>query len=52
MLAKSLMMVDEYVSYKELMANNGNVLGEICRYFIKSKICANTNKSRKEVSHV
>jgi hypothetical protein len=45
-------MVVESVSYKELMASNGNVLGVICRCFTKSKICVDTNKSRKEVSHV
>jgi hypothetical protein len=39
------------VSYKGLMASNGNVLGVICRCSTKFKICADTNKSRKEVSH-
>jgi len=49
---KSLMMVAESVSYKELMASNGNMLGVICKCFTKSRICANIDKSRKEVSHV
>jgi len=46
------MMAVEFVSYKGLMASNGNVLGVICRCFTKSKICADIDKSRKEVSHV
>jgi len=46
------MMAVEFVSYKGLMASNGNVLGVIYRCFTKSKICADIDKSRKEVSHV
>jgi hypothetical protein len=34
------------------MASNGNVLGVICTCSTKSEICANTDKSRKDVSHV
>jgi hypothetical protein len=46
------MMVTESMSYKGLMASNGNVLGMICRCSTKLEICADTNKSKKEVSHV
>jgi hypothetical protein len=46
------MMVVESMSYKGLMASNGNVLGMICRCFTKSEFYADTHKSRKEVSHV
>jgi hypothetical protein len=46
------MMVAKYVSYKGLMASNGNVLGVICRCFTKFEICVDIDKSRKEVSHV
>jgi hypothetical protein len=50
--AESLMMVAESLYYKGLIASNGNMLGVIYSYFIKSEICADTDKSRKEVSHV
>jgi hypothetical protein len=33
------------------MASNGNVLGVICRCSTKFEICADIDKSRKEVSH-
>jgi hypothetical protein len=46
------MMVAESMSYKGLMASNGNVLGVICGCSTKSDICADTDKSKKEVSHV
>ncbi len=51
-VAKNLMMTVKFVSYKGLMASNGNVLGVICRCSIKSKMCEDIDKSRKEVSHV
>jgi uncharacterized protein YcgL (UPF0745 family) len=49
---KNLMMVAESVSYKGLMASNGNMLGVIYRCSNKSEIYANIDKSKKEVSHV
>jgi hypothetical protein len=51
-VVENLMMVTESVSYKGLMASNGNVLGVICMCSTKSKICADTDKSKKDVSHV
>jgi hypothetical protein len=45
-------MAAESISYKELMASNGNVLGMICKCFTKFGICVDTDKSRLEVSHV
>jgi hypothetical protein len=45
------MMAAKSVSYKGLMASNGNVLGVICRCSTKFEICADIDKSRKEVSH-
>jgi hypothetical protein len=46
------MMVVEFALKKGLMVSNGNVLSVICKCSTKSEICANTNKLRKEVSHV
>jgi hypothetical protein len=34
------------------MASNGTMLSAIYKCSTKSEICANTDKSRKEVSHV
>jgi hypothetical protein len=51
-VVENLMMVVESVSYKGLMASNGNVLGVISTCSIKSEICADTDKSRKDMSHV
>jgi hypothetical protein len=46
------MMVAKSVSYKGVMASNGNVLDVIYGCFIKFEICVNTDKSKKKVSHV
>jgi len=51
-VVENLMMVAEFVSYKGLMASNGNMLGVICTCSTKFEICADIAKSRKDVSHV
>jgi hypothetical protein len=47
-----LMMAAKFVSYKKLIASNGNVLGMTCRCFTRFEICADIDKLRKEVSNV
>jgi uncharacterized protein (UPF0333 family) len=51
-VVENLMMVVESMSYKWLMASNGNVLSVICTCSTKSEIYADIDKSRKDVSHV